>query len=50
VQEDHDLAHHLLLGPGSDDATGAYRTDAIHLSEAVGLRLDDVEYLLAERV
>jgi len=32
------------------DATSSYRTDAIHLSEAVRLRLDDVEHLLAEGV
>src|SRR5215472_217121 len=50
MQEDHDLAHHLLLGPGGDDATSSYRTDAIHLSEAVRLRLDDVEHLLPEGV
>jgi DNA replication protein DnaC len=48
VQEDHDLAHHLLLGPGGDDATSSYRTDAIHLSQAVRLRLDDVEPLTSK--
>src|SRR5262249_31797605 len=48
VQEDHDLAHDLLLGPSCGDAAGADGTDAVHLLQAMGLRLDDVEYLLAE--
>src|SRR5262249_38666729 len=50
MQEDHDLADHLLLGPGGDDATGPYWTDAIHFPEAVRLCLDDVKYLVAEGV
>src|SRR6266700_7328819 len=48
VQEDHDLGDSLLLGPGSRDAAGSYRTDAVHLPQAIRLRLDDVEYLVAE--
>ena len=48
VQEDHDLADRLLLGPGSRDAAGSYRADAVHLPQAIRLRLDDVEYLVAE--
>ena len=50
VQEDHDLAHDLLLGPGVGDALGAHRADAGHLAQPVGLGLDDVEHLLAERL
>ncbi len=48
VQEDHDLADDLLLGPGDGDAARPHRTDAVHLPQAVGLRLDDVEHLLPE--
>jgi hypothetical protein len=49
VQEHHDLADRLLLGPGGRDAAGSYRTDAVNLSQAIQLRFDDVEYLIAER-
>src|SRR6266536_2793305 len=48
VQEDHDLADRLLLGPGGRDAAGSYRTDAVHLPQAIRLRLDDLEHLVAE--
>ena len=48
VQEDHDLAHDLLLGPGGGDALGAHRANAVDLAQAIGLGLDDVEHLLAE--
>src|SRR6266567_1284663 len=48
VQEDHDLADRLLLGPGGRDAAGSYRADAVHLPQAIRLRLDDVEHLVAE--
>ena len=48
VQEDHDLAHDLLLRPGRRDAPAADGADALDLAEAVGLCLDDVEHLLAE--
>ena len=50
VQEDHDLAHDLLFGPGVGDALGAHRTNAGHLTKPIGLGLDDVEHLLAERL
>ena len=50
VQEDHDLANDLLLGPGIGDALGADRADAGHLSKPVGLGLDDVEHLLPKRL
>ena len=49
VQEDHDLPHDLLLGPGAGDALGAHRADTGHLAQAIGLGLDHVEHLLAER-
>ncbi len=38
----------LLLGPGGDDPTRTHRADAVDFPQAVGLRLDDVEHLLAE--
>ena len=33
VQEQHDLADHLLLGPAGDDALGALRADPAHLAQ-----------------
>ena len=48
VQEHHDLADRLLLGPGGRNATGSYRTDSVHLPQATRLRLDDVEHLVGE--
>src|SRR5665213_2434765 len=48
VQEDHDLPHDLLLGPGVGDPFGSDRTDARDLAQALGLRLDRVEHLLAK--
>src|SRR6266487_873528 len=48
VQEDHDLADCLLLGPGGRDAAGSHRADAVHLPQAIRLRLDDVKHLVAE--
>ena len=48
VQEDHDLAHDLLLGPGAGDALGAHRADAGHLAQAIRLRLDHIEHFVAE--
>ena len=50
VQEDHDLADDLLLSPAFGDALGANRANPGHLAQAVRLGLDDVEYLLAERI
>ena len=49
VQEDHDFPHRLLLGPGGNDPSCSYRANAIDLPQAVGLGLDDLEHLLAER-
>ena len=48
VQEDHDLAHDLLFGPGIGDALSTYRANSSHLAKALGFRLDRVEHLLAE--
>jgi len=48
VQEQHDLAHHLLFGPAGDDAGRALGADAAHLAQPIGLLLDYVEHLLAE--
>src|SRR6266704_225115 len=48
VQEDHDLTDDLLLGPGRNNAARPHRANAIHLPQAVVLRLDDVEHLLPE--
>ena len=50
VQEDHDLPHDLLLGPGAGDALGAHRADAGHLAQTIRLGLDDVEHFVAERL
>src|SRR4029077_19218735 len=48
VQEQHDLADDLLLGPARDDSLGAFRADAGHLTQTPGFLLDDVEYGFAE--
>ena len=48
VQEQHDLANHLLLGPAPDNAFGALRTDPGHLAQAPRLLLDDVEHGFAK--
>src|SRR5262249_35701520 len=48
VQENHDLADCLLLGPGDRDACGSYRTNAVYLAQAIRCRLDDIEHLLAK--
>ena len=48
VEEHHDLADDLLLGPGFLDALAALGADAVHVLQPGGLLLDDVENLLAE--
>ena len=48
VQEDHDLSHRLLFGPGGENAGGANRPDAINLAQPVRHRFNNVEYLLAK--
>src|SRR5271154_6027872 len=45
VQEDHDLAHDLLLSPGIGDAFGADRANTRHLTQAIRLSLDRVKHL-----
>jgi hypothetical protein len=48
MQEYHDLPDDLLLGPGNSNAARPHRADAVHLPQAVGLGLDDVEHLVPE--
>ena len=48
VQKDHDVAHGLLLGPAGDDLPCPEFADAGNLAQALRLRLDDLEGLLAE--
>ena len=48
VQKHHDLADHLLLGPGIDDALRPDLAGPAHLAQALRSALDDVEHLLAE--
>jgi hypothetical protein len=43
VQEHHDLADDLLVGPGRRDLGRALGADAAHLAQPPGLGLDDVE-------
>ena len=49
MEEHHDLADDLLLGPGVGDALRPHPADAGHLAQPLGFRLDDIEHLLAER-
>ena len=48
LQEDHDLADRLLLGPGGDHPLLALRADAVELRQSLRLLFDDLEHLLAE--
>jgi hypothetical protein len=48
VQEQHDLADDLLLGPAGDDPLRAFRANAGHLAQSAGLLLDDLEHGFAE--
>ncbi len=48
VQKDHDLAHHLLIGPGLADPPAPHRSDAGHLPQALRCLLDHLEHLIAE--
>ena len=48
VQEHHDLADHLLLGPGIDDALRPDLADPAYLAQALRRAFDDVEHRLAE--
>ena len=49
MQEQHDLADHLLLGPAGDDACGALGPDAGHLAQPGRLLLDQLEHRRPER-
>jgi hypothetical protein len=49
MQEDHDLPHRLLLGPGGRNPTRTHRPDAVNLPQPVGISLDDIEDPFAER-
>ena len=49
VQEQHDLADHLLLGPAGDDAGGPLGSDAGHLAQPGRLLLDQIEHRRPER-
>ena len=49
VQEQHDLAYGLLVGPARDDARGPLGADAGDLAQALGLLLDQVEHRVPER-
>ena len=48
MQEDHDLTDDLLFGPSSDDALGPARPDSVHLAQASGCSLDDIEDFVAK--
>ena len=48
VQEQHDLADHLLIRPARDDPLDAHRTDTGNLAQPVRLPLDHVEHIGAE--
>ena len=50
VQEHHDLADDLLLGPGIGDPLRPHLPDAAHLAQTFRLGLDHIEHLLAERL
>jgi hypothetical protein len=48
VQEQHDLADHLLVGPAGHDPFAAHRPDARHFGQALGVLFDHIEHGLAE--
>jgi len=48
VQKHHDLADHLLLGPGIDDASQSDLANPAHLAQALRRALDDVKHRLAK--
>src|ERR1051325_4536344 len=48
VQENHDVANDLLLGPGVLDALPAHRTNPFHILEPARFILDNIENLLAK--
>ena len=48
VQEQHDLADHLLLGPAGDDPCRPLGTDPGHLAQPLRLLFDEVEHCIAK--
>src|SRR5437763_16445189 len=48
MEEQHDLADDLLLGPARDDLSRTLGADAGHFAQSPGLLLNNFEYLLAE--
>jgi hypothetical protein len=48
VQEHHNLADHLLLGPAANDALRPLRADPSHLPQTARLLLDDVKDGISE--
>src|ERR1019366_551738 len=48
VEENHDLADDLLLGPGLLNPRPALWSNAVNILQPGGLLLDDLENLLAE--
>jgi hypothetical protein len=44
MQEDHDFANDLLIGPARRDLSGTYRTNPLDLPKPLRCLLDDVEY------
>ena len=48
VQEHHDFAHHLLIGPGLGDAARPHLANPGHLPQAFGGLLDHLEHLRPE--
>jgi hypothetical protein len=48
VQEDHDAANDLLVGPAGGDLSGADFADARNFAKPFGRLLDDVEHRRAE--
>ncbi|KPH88253.1 hypothetical protein GLUCOINTEAF2_0203878 [Komagataeibacter intermedius AF2] len=49
MQEQHDLADHLLIRPATDNPFGALRANTRHLPQAMRFLLDQIEHGLAER-
>ena len=50
LQEHHDLADRLLLGPAGGDALEPRLADAVDLEQALRRALDHIEHALAERL
>jgi hypothetical protein len=48
VQEDHDLANDLLVGPAGGDFSGANFANAGNFTQTLRRVLDDIEYRRAE--